>query len=129
MAWTLTHDIDAYRAATGGLLTSQPDRHTVLLSVLENLIRLGLTAFGAEIPLCGWWSEGGVVSAAVLQTPPHPMLLTDLPGRPSSPAPAPVPAWRPRPARPRARRGGQGRCPSGRGGRDVVVLGVRGRGR
>jgi predicted GNAT family acetyltransferase len=80
MAWTLTHDLDAYQSAAGGLLTSQPVRNTVLLSVLASLTRLGPAAYGDEPPLFGWWSEGGVLSAAVLQTPPHPMLLTDLPG-------------------------------------------------
>src|ERR1022692_2824068 len=85
MAWTLTRDIDAYQAAAGRLLSSQPVRNTVLLSVLASLTRLGPAAFGDESPLFGWWSEGGAVSAAVLQTPPHPMLLTDLPGESASP--------------------------------------------
>jgi GNAT superfamily N-acetyltransferase len=80
MAWTLTHDIEAYQSAAGGLLTSEPVRNTVLLSVLASLTRIGPAAYGDEFPLFGWWSEGGVVSAAVLQTPPYPMLLTDLPG-------------------------------------------------
>ena len=80
MAWTLTHDIDAYQSAAGGLLGSQPVRNTVLLSVLTSLTRLGPAVYGDESPLFGWWPEVGVVSAAVLQTPPYPMLLTDLPG-------------------------------------------------
>jgi predicted GNAT family acetyltransferase len=80
MAWTLTDDIDAYLAAAGGLLSSEPVRNTVLLSVLASLTRLGSAAYGDEPPLFGWWSAGGAVSAAVLRTPPHPMLLTDLPG-------------------------------------------------
>ncbi len=81
MAWTLTHDIDAYRAAAGGLLGSQPERNTVFASVLASLTRFGPAAFGAAPALLGWWSEGGVVTAAVLQTPPYPMLVTSLPGQ------------------------------------------------
>lgn len=80
MAWTLTDDVDAYGAAVGELLRSQPERYTVLLSVLASLTRLGPAAFGQTAPLLGWWSQDGAVRAAVLQTPPHPMLLTDLPG-------------------------------------------------
>lgn len=79
MAWTFTTDIDAYRVAADGLLTAQPVRHTVLLSVLGNLTRMGADVFGAEPPLCGWWSQGGTTGAAVLQTPPYPMLVTALP--------------------------------------------------
>jgi len=80
MAWTLTDDVDAYQTAAGGLLSSEPVRNTVLLSVLASLTRIGLAAYGDGAPLFGSWSAGGVVSAAVLQTPPHPMLLTELPG-------------------------------------------------
>jgi ribosomal protein S18 acetylase RimI-like enzyme len=80
MAWTLTDDVDAFQAAAGGLLLSEPVRNTVQLSVLASLTRIGLAAYGDGVPLFGWWSAGGAVGAAVVQTPPHPMLLTDLPG-------------------------------------------------
>ena len=80
MTWTLTGDIDSYLTAAGGLLSAEPVRNTVLLSVLASLTKLGPAAYGEEAPLFGWWSAGGAVSAAVLQTPPHPMLLTGLPG-------------------------------------------------
>lgn len=80
MAWTLTDDISAYHAVAGPFLTASPERHTVLLSVLAGLRRLGPTAFGAKAPLLGWWSPDGRVRAALLQTPPRPMLVTPLPG-------------------------------------------------
>src|SRR5260221_4580917 len=79
MAWTFTEDLGAYGAAAGGLLRSEPDRNTVLLSVLATLTSSGRTAFGAAAPLLGWWSDGGAVTAAVLQTPPHPLLTTGFP--------------------------------------------------
>ncbi|HUZ52475.1 MAG TPA: hypothetical protein VMU94_08085 [Streptosporangiaceae bacterium] len=53
MAWTLTHDIGAYRAAACRLLGSQPERNTVLLSVLAGPTKLGPAAFGDECPLFG----------------------------------------------------------------------------
>ena len=81
MAWTLTDDVGVYRAATGELLRSDPVRNTVLLSVLESLSRLGPTAFGDASPVLGWWSPDGAPEAAVLRTPPRPMLLTALPGK------------------------------------------------
>jgi predicted GNAT family acetyltransferase len=81
MAWTFTDDVTAYGAAVGGLLSSAPERHTVLLSVLATLTSRGPTAFGPAAPLLGWWSDGGAVTAAVLQTPPRALLMTGFPGR------------------------------------------------
>jgi len=83
MAWTFTDDVAAYGAAVGGLLSSEPERHTVLLSVLATLSR-GPTAFGPVAPLLGWWSDGETVTAAVLRTPPYPLLTTSLDGRPAA---------------------------------------------
>jgi predicted GNAT family acetyltransferase len=80
MAWTLTDNISAYHVVAGPFLMEDSERHTVLLSVLARLRRLGPAAFGAEAPLLGWWSPEGRVRAAVLQTPPYPMLITPLPG-------------------------------------------------
>jgi GNAT superfamily N-acetyltransferase len=80
MAWTFTDDIAAYAAAAGGLLSSAPERHTVLLSVLGTLTSHGPNAFGPAAPLLGWWSDGGAVTAAVLQTPPHALLITGFVG-------------------------------------------------
>jgi predicted GNAT family acetyltransferase len=80
MAWTLTDDISAYHCAAEPFLAADPERHTVLLSTLARLRRLGPAAFGVQPPLLGWWSSSGRVRAAVLQTPPRPMLITPLPG-------------------------------------------------
>src|SRR5258706_350832 len=84
MAWTFTDDVAAYGAAAGGLLSSEPERHTVLLSVLATLTSPGPTAFGPMAPLLGWGSDGETVTAAVLQTPPYPLLTTSLDGRPAA---------------------------------------------
>jgi len=81
MAWTFTDDVGAYGAAIGELLSSEPERHTVLLSVLAVLSRRGPQAFADVPPVLGWWPSEGAPLAAVLQTPPWPMLLTALPGK------------------------------------------------
>lgn len=95
MAWTFTDDLDAYRVAVGELLSSQPVRHTVLLTVLRTLSNVGPDAFGAEPPLLGWWLRDGAVRAAALQTPPYPMLVTELPGQSGAQLAATLAARRP----------------------------------
>ena len=92
MAWTLTDEVADYQAAAGGLLSADPVRNTVLLTILASLASLGPTAFGPEPPLFGWWAPGNcggpgrsrTVGAAVLQTPPHALLITVLPGSSSA---------------------------------------------
>jgi GNAT superfamily N-acetyltransferase len=80
MAWTLTGSRDAYIAAAGEFLRSRPVQHTIQLGVLESLRVRGASAFGDPAPLFGWWrSAGGEVTAALLHTPPYPVLLTRLP--------------------------------------------------
>jgi predicted GNAT family acetyltransferase len=80
MGWTLTHELDSYLAAAGVFLRSRPVQHTVHLSVAETLRVRGNSAFGDLGPLFGWWSPAGSeVTAALLHTPPHPLLLTALP--------------------------------------------------
>jgi predicted GNAT family acetyltransferase len=77
MAWTLTEDVDEYLAAAGGMLRSQPAENTILLGVTETLRARGGHAFGHASPLFGWWDEAGDgVTAALLQTPPFPAVIT-----------------------------------------------------
>jgi len=80
MAWTFTDDPNTFHAAVAGLLAGDPERNTVLISVLANLRRLGPLAFGSEAPVLGWWApDSSTAKAAVMHTPPHPILVTDLP--------------------------------------------------
>ncbi len=80
MAWTLTGSLDDYVAAAGGFLRSRPVHNTIQLGALESLRVRGLSAFGDVAPLFGWWrSAAGPVTAALLHTPPFPVLLTRLP--------------------------------------------------
>jgi RimJ/RimL family protein N-acetyltransferase len=54
--------------------------HTVELTAAETLQARGIAAFGSPGPLFGWWRPGdGPVTAAVLHTPPYPVLVTPLP--------------------------------------------------
>ena len=86
MAWTLTDSLDDYLAAAGGFLRSRPVQNTIQLSAAENLHARGASAFGDSAPLFGWWRSGtGKITAALLHTPPYPVLLTPLPGPAAGP--------------------------------------------
>ncbi|MET9569564.1 GNAT family N-acetyltransferase [Streptomyces virginiae] len=81
MTWTFTTDLAAYRAAAGPAVAAQPVSNTLLLSVADALERRGLHTFGPESPVFGWWTgPDGVVSGALVCTPPHPLQLGALPG-------------------------------------------------
>jgi GNAT superfamily N-acetyltransferase len=80
MTWTLTADLDEYLAVAGGFLRSRPVHNTIQLVALGSLNAHGTFAFGDAAPLFGWWRSGaGPVTAALLHTPPFPVLLTRLP--------------------------------------------------
>jgi RimJ/RimL family protein N-acetyltransferase len=80
MPWQLTDDVDGYLAAAGDFLRANAAQNTVMLSVAETLQASGPSAFGDAAPLFGWWpSPDGTADAALLQTPPYPILLTALP--------------------------------------------------
>jgi predicted GNAT family acetyltransferase len=86
MAWALTTEVEEYAAVAGGFLRSRPVRNTIQLSVVEILRARGGSAFGASAPLFGWWREpDDVVTAALLHTPPYPVLLTPLPEQATEP--------------------------------------------
>lgn len=79
MAWTLTDSLGTYAATVTPLLSAEPERYTVLIGVLASLVEHGPNIYGADPPVLGWWSKDGTASAAVLQTPPHPVQVTSLP--------------------------------------------------
>jgi GNAT superfamily N-acetyltransferase len=80
MGWALTGDLDEYLAVAGGLLRSRPVHNTIQLVALDSLRVRGPSAFGDVAPLFGWWQpEAGPVTAALMHTPPYPVLLTRLP--------------------------------------------------
>lgn len=79
MPWRVTSDISDFVAAAGDLLRSEPVRNTVPLTVLDSLLKAGLDTFGDVAPIFGWHEDGGRIDGAVLQTPPHPLLVASLP--------------------------------------------------
>lgn len=85
MTWTLTDSVDIFAATVTPLLSAEPERNTVLISVLAGLVEHGQNIFGADPPVLGWWSQDGTVRAAMLQTPPHPVQITSLPAESVAP--------------------------------------------
>ena len=86
MSWVTSTDLTRYEKAAGAFVRSRPVEHTVLLSVAERVRRQGAGSFGDRPPVFGWWSgPDGRVAAAFLRTPPHSVLLTDLPARAAGP--------------------------------------------
>jgi len=82
MAWTLTGSLGDYVATAGEFLRSRPVHNTIQLTALESLRARGASVFGDVAPLFGWWrSAAAEVTAALLHTPPYPVLLTGLPER------------------------------------------------
>lgn len=80
MTWTFTPDLAAWLAAVRPAVAAQPVPHTQLVTVIDALERQGLDAFGSEPPLFGSWTgPDGLVAGAVVQCPPHPLLIGVLP--------------------------------------------------
>jgi predicted GNAT family acetyltransferase len=94
MAWTLTGSLDDYVAAAGDFLRSRPVHNTIQLTALQSLRARGALVFGDVEPLFGWWrSAAAEVTAALLHTPPYPVLLTALPERSADPLAEALAAW------------------------------------
>jgi predicted GNAT family acetyltransferase len=80
MPWTTTGDLDEFVAATGAFLRERPAANTLLLTTADSLAVRGLHTYGPGDPLFGWWrTDGGEVAGAFLRTPPHLVLLSDVP--------------------------------------------------
>jgi len=74
MYWHITADVDEFLAAAGDSLRSRPVENTVLLTVTDTLRRRGLTAYGADPAVFGWWSGAG--GGAFVRTPPRGAMLS-----------------------------------------------------
>ncbi|WIM97084.1 GNAT family N-acetyltransferase [Actinoplanes oblitus] len=80
MAWEITTDLERFAAAADGFLRSAPVRHTIFLTLIDNLRVRGPHAYGPADPLFGWWTTpSGATGGVLLQTPPHPVLFSSLP--------------------------------------------------
>ncbi|MET0419243.1 MAG: GNAT family N-acetyltransferase [Actinoplanes sp.] len=98
MTWHLTADVEEFAKTADRFLRSRPVQHTVLLTLVDKLRRQGLHLYGPDDPIFGWWQPpGGEVGGAFLQTPPHPMVFSDIPPE-AGPAAVAALAGRPLPA-------------------------------
>lgn len=80
MAWELTEDVEQFSEITGGFLHARPIQHTVLLTLVAKLRRHGPHAYGPDDPVFGWWRPaGGEIEGVLVQTPPHPMMFSEIP--------------------------------------------------
>jgi predicted GNAT family acetyltransferase len=80
MTWQLTSDVDEFTGTAGEFLASRPVEHTVLLTLVDTLRRRGPHAYGVDDPLFGSWrTPTGAVDGVLLQTPPHPVILSAAP--------------------------------------------------
>lgn len=96
MAWQLTEDVETFQATAGGFLRARPIEHTNLLTMVEAL-RHDLRSYGPEAPIFGWWSTpAGQVAGVLMQTPPYPVIFSELP-TPAVPAAVLALAGRPLP--------------------------------
>nr|WP_296065871.1 GNAT family N-acetyltransferase [uncultured Actinoplanes sp.] len=86
MAWELTDSVEHFEATAGDFLRSRPVQHTVLLTLVDTLRRHGLQAYGEGSPVFGFWRTDGVVDGVLLQTPPRPMIFSEIPAEAVVPA-------------------------------------------
>jgi len=78
MAWAFSSDVDEYAAAAGRLLESDPERHTISLTVIAGALERDQPLDPPE--LYAWWTEpDGEVSASASITPPWPLLIETMP--------------------------------------------------
>jgi FR47-like protein len=82
MGWRTTDDVAEFLEATGEFLLGERARNTVILTVTEQLRRnpSSYSAVPGDGPLLGWWTgSSGAVGGAFMQTPPFPIVVTDVP--------------------------------------------------
>jgi GNAT superfamily N-acetyltransferase len=79
MPWHFTGTISDFVAAADDYLRADPVLNTVPLTVLAALLDRGPAAYGDTPPRFGWHESAGRTDGAVLQTPPHPLLVAGFP--------------------------------------------------
>ncbi|MET9594246.1 GNAT family N-acetyltransferase [Streptomyces sp. NPDC006516] len=81
MTWTFTQDVAVFLDAAGASLAARPAENTLVLTVTATLRDSGPHAYGAEMPVLGWWrGSDGEVAGTLVRTPPFvPILGTTAP--------------------------------------------------
>jgi GNAT superfamily N-acetyltransferase len=69
--WSITSDVDEFRATAGPGLLARPVENTLLLTVSAIVADRGPAAVGGVAPVFGWHPDG----SAFVWTPPRPLLL------------------------------------------------------
>ncbi|MEV4620935.1 GNAT family N-acetyltransferase [Asanoa sp. NPDC049573] len=69
--WSITSDVDKFRAAAGPGLLARPVANTLLLTISGKVAAGGAAAVGGVSPVFGWHPDG----SAFVWTPPRPLLL------------------------------------------------------
>src|SRR5579862_5409363 len=78
MTWRLLEDLDEFAGAAEPMMAARPAGHTVELSILE-MLRAGLP-WSEDPPVYGLYTAAdGTTSGAVLMTPPHNLVLAEIP--------------------------------------------------
>lgn len=77
MTWQFGNSAEEFAESTRLLLDGDPERHTLAVTIVED-VRGGFRWSDAD-PHFGWWADRGRVRAAVLMTPPYPLLLIAVP--------------------------------------------------
>jgi len=75
--WRLTDDVEAYAERVGALLSADPARNTIALTVL-GMVRAG-HRYSDEPMLFGWYEGGHGIRGAVFHTPPFYLELAVVP--------------------------------------------------
>src|SRR5215217_581369 len=76
--WRFTDDVEAYAERVGALLSADPARNTIALTVL-GMIRAG-HRYSDDPMLFGWYEGGDGIHGAVFHTPPFYLELAVVPG-------------------------------------------------
>jgi predicted GNAT family acetyltransferase len=77
MGWQFTNSVEEFAGVAGAYLASDPERHTVALTVVDNVLA-GVRWSEDEMHF-GWWVDDGQVCGAVFMTPPYPLQLVGVP--------------------------------------------------
>jgi predicted GNAT family acetyltransferase len=77
MGWQFTNSVEDFVASAGAYFESDPERHTVALTVTESVLA-GVRWSDDEMHF-GWWTEDDEVRGAAFMTPPFPLHLVGVP--------------------------------------------------
>ena len=79
-SWAAAADVAEFARTTVPLLSADTARNTLILTIFDRLLDGGPHAFGERDPqLFTWYDAASEPAGALLRTPPHGFILSDLP--------------------------------------------------